>query len=104
MSDIEQQIVDRLGETNRWLRILARPALLDALAEGIRTREDYVLFQETDGEAIRDVAARAKVSFARVRGRWALWAQLGLVEETDVAGRFRKVVDLREVGFEIPDA
>ena len=104
MSEIEEPVLEALKEANRWLRLLAKPRLDECLTQEIRTREDYLTFQESDGRSSRAVAKSANVSRPTVIRRWARWAAAGIVEETETTGRFRKIVDLQDVGFEVPDA
>ena len=104
MSEVNEPQLAALKEMNRWLRLLARPRLDECLSQGIRTSEDYALFQKSDGRSTRDVARATSVSDKTVRSRWAAWVRLGIVEETETAGRFKKILDLSDVGFERPDA
>ncbi len=96
----EEELLEAARETNRWLRILALPALRERLAAELTKPGLRRVYQESDGRQIREVAASAKVALGTVHRYWQAWAAQGLVEPTQVAGRFRKIVDLRDVGLE----
>jgi transposase len=96
----EQELLDSVKETNRWLRILALPTLREKLASELNKPELRRIYQASDGRQIREVAASAKAGFGTVQRYWQAWAAQGLVEPAGVPGRFRKIIDLREVGLE----
>lgn len=96
----EDELLEAARETNRWLRILALPALRDKLAAELTKPGLKRVYQESDGRQIREVATSAKVGSSTVHRNWQAWAAQGLLEPTEVPGRFRKIVDLRDVGLE----
>ena len=94
---------DMLAEarkTNSWLRILALPTLRERLAAELSNPRLKRVYQASDGRQTRQVAAAAKVGIGTVHRMWQEWAAQGLLEPTDVAGRFRRIIDLKEVGLE----
>lgn len=96
----EDDILKSARETNRWLRILALPTLREKLAVELSKPELKRIYQASDGRQIREVATAAKVSVGTVHRYWQVWAAQGLLEPTEVAGRYRKIIDLKEVGLE----
>ena len=97
----EDDILKAARETNRWLRILALPTLREKLAVELSKPELKRIYQASDGRQIREVATAAKVGAATVHRYWQEWAAQGLLEPTEVvAGRYRKIIDLKEVGLE----
>ena len=49
----------------------------------------------TDGRSSRQVATLSGVSDRAIRDWWREWFERGLVEETDVGGRYQRKFDLR---------
>jgi len=97
---LEEDLLTAVKETNRWLRIMALPSLREKLAAELGKAELKRIYQESDGRQIREVASSAGVGFGTVQRHWQEWAAQGLVEPTEVSGRFRKIIDLKEVGLE----
>lgn len=97
----QDELVASLAEMKRWLRILALPALRQILEAEIPSQELRRIYQATDGRQIREVAAAASSSFGTVQRYWQIWAGRGLVEPTTRKRRFRRIVDLREVGLPV---
>lgn len=96
----EEKLLKAVKETNRWLRIMALPPLREKLAAVLTKREMKLVYQNSDGRQMREVAASANVGHTTVQRYWHEWATRGLVEPTEIAGRFRKIIDLKEVGLE----
>lgn len=97
----EEDLLAEIRQSNRWLRILALPTLRERLVAELTKPELRKIYDESDGRPIRKVAASAKAGFGTVQGHWQEWAAKGLMEPTDTAGRFRKVIDLKDVGLEV---
>jgi hypothetical protein len=97
---IEEELLKVVRETNRWLRIMAMPLLRERLASVLAKPEMKLVYQNSDGRQMREVASAAKVGHTTVQRYWQDWAAQGLVEPTEVPGRFRKIIDLKEVGLE----
>ena len=97
---VEEDLLRAVGETNRWLRIMALPILREKLTEELDKPELRRIYQESDGRPIRDVGKAAGVSHTTVQRHWQVWAAQALMEPTAVGGRYRKIIDLREVGLE----
>jgi hypothetical protein len=96
----EEEMLRTARQTNRWLRILALPALREALSTELSKPEFKRLYEASDGRSIREVAASAKVGVGTVHRYWQTWAAQGLLEPTESPGRFRRVVSLAEIGLE----
>lgn len=99
--ELMREIIGGQRETNRWLRMLAWPALSEALKKTLRTAEEMRVYRESDGRVSRDVGAAAGVSHTTVHKYWRRWARAGLVEPTGVEGRYRHLADPADVGLEI---
>jgi transposase len=67
------------------------------------TPQKRAVYQESDGRQIREVATAAHVGFGTVQKYWQDWSGKGLMEATDTAGRYRRVVSLDEIGLEVGD-
>lgn len=96
----QEDMLAEARETNRWLRILALPTLREQLAAELTKPELKRIYQASDGRQIREVATAAKVGVATVHRYWKDWSAQGLLGPTDVTGRFRRIIDLKEVGLE----
>lgn len=96
----EDAIVRELQIANKWLRVLAVPALRAALVDELTKPELARIYEESDGRDIRHVASSAGVGFGTVQRYWQDWSSKGLMESADRKGRFRKIIDLRDVGLE----
>lgn len=93
-------LMESLDEIRRWVKILALPVLREGLAAELGTPESRKVYQLTDGtRTIREVAESAGVGFGTVQRSWQLWASKGLLEPAARQGRFRRIVDLNEIGL-----
>lgn len=97
---IEEKLLEAMSETNRWLRIMALPVLRVKLEAEVNKPELRRIYQESDGRPIREVGKAAGVSHTTVQRYWQAWAAQALMEPTEVSGRYRKIIDLKEVGLE----
>ena len=97
---VEEDLLKAVGETNRWLRIMALPVLREKLEAELDKPELRRIYQQSDGRPIRDVGKAAGVSHTTVQRHWQAWAAQALMEPTGVSGRYRKIIDLKEVGLE----
>jgi len=97
---LEDELLKEAKEANRWLRVLALPTLREKLSAELKKPDLKRLYQESDGRQIREVATAAKVGFGTVQRYWQAWAAQGLLEPTEVPGRFRKIVDLKDLALE----
>jgi len=95
----EEEMLAEVKQSNRWLRILAFPSLRERLEAELGKPNLKRIYDASDGRQIREVASAAKVSFGTVQRYWQAWAAKGLLEPTDVSGRFRKIVELKDIGL-----
>ena len=95
-----EQLIACQRETNRWLKVMALPALAQALTGALKTPEEKRLYQASDGRTCRDVGKEAGVSHPTVLRHWNRWAAGGLVEQV-APGRYARLVDLDDVGIEV---
>ena len=86
-----EEIRDELRQANRWLRILATPLISEKLRAILKKDDEWRVYRASDGRAREQVAHSSAVSHGTVSNYWKAWASLGIVEETEVKGRFRKV-------------
>ena len=96
----QEELLQEVKATNRWLRVLAMPKLREVLDDALSNPQLKRIYQESDGRQIRSLAKAAGAGFGTVQRHWQAWAAQGLMEPTDVSGRFRKVIDLNEAGLE----
>ena len=92
------ELIDLQREANRWLRVMALPAVSEALSGALTTPEARRVYQASDGRTSREVGADAGVSHPTVLRYWNRWARGALVEQVAL-GRYRRVVSLDEVGL-----
>lgn len=103
--ELLQELIESQRETNRWLRVLALPVLTEALRNSLRNARERRVYQESDGRTSREVGESADVSHVTVIGYWGRWARVGIVEEVpDAEGRYRRLVDLGDVGIEVEES
>ena len=95
------EVLDAIRESNKWLRVLAQPVLSEALRIALKKPEERRVYQASDGRQVREVSQSSGVSFGTVVNYWKRWAKLGLVQETEVSGRFERLVDLRDLGMDV---
>jgi hypothetical protein len=102
--ELLQDLIQCQRETNRWLRVLALPVLGEALRSALRTVRERRIYQESDGRTSRDVGAASDVTHPTVLAYWARWVRAGLVDEVPGAeGRYRRLVDLSDVGISMEE-
>jgi hypothetical protein len=99
----EDDLLKEVRESKRWLRFLAIGSLRELLATELSGSALRRIYQESDGRQIREVAASSKAGFGTVQKYWQSWARKGLVEPTGVQGRYRRLIDLRDIGMEGSD-
>ena len=103
MSDAAVEQLLRRIEANtkeiaEWLQLAYGDLLRERLERVLSDGKRRLAYQTSTGDSSRAVAAVAKVSDRSIREWWKEWADLGLVEETPVEGRFRRKFDLRRLG------
>ena len=96
----QEELLQEVKVTNRWLRILAMPKLREVLDDALSNPQLKRIYQESDGRQIRSVAEAAGAGFGTVQRHWKVWADLGIVEPTQVEGRYRRIVDLKDLEME----
>lgn len=92
--DMLTEIRDAIRESNRWLRILATPLVSQRLKAILRKDDEWRVYGASDGRAREQVAESSGVSHGTVSNYWKAWAPLGIVEETETKGRYRKAFDV----------
>ena len=103
MTNEDVELLKAVRESNKWLRILALPALKTGLEAALKKPEERRVYQASDGRTIREVHEAAGVSYGTVVNYWRRWAKTGLVQETNVSGRYERLVDLADVGVEVEE-
>lgn len=102
--ELLQELIESQRETNRWLRVLALPALTEALSNSLRNERERRVYQESDGRTSREVGNSVGTSHVTVIGYWGRWATAGIVEQVPGAeGRYRRLVNLSDVGIEVEE-
>lgn len=85
------------------LRFLAFREIKRAIEENVKTETHRIIFENSTGKSMREVATIAGVSHPTVQAAWEKWAPLGIVvESTEKKGRFERICSLRDVGIEPP--
>lgn len=100
----DNKVVEVLEKMLRWVRfqgiLKAKEVLLDAL----KTDEEKIMYQYSDGRSSREIAKLVKPTSQTVRNYWKRWNALGIVEPISAPGgtRYRRVFSLEDFGIVIP--
>jgi len=93
-----------LREILRWARFENFPKLRKILLDTLKTREEKLAYELTDGERSRyDVAKEMNLPDSTIRSWWERWYNLGILEPSGRRkGRPQKIMSLEDMGIEIP--
>lgn len=96
-----------LKEQTKWLRFLALPNLKKTIEENLTTKEQKGIYDLSDGKnSTNDIAKKLraegiKVSHMTVYNYWKRWFAVGIVVPSEeYSGRFKKIIDLKEINIE----
>jgi transposase-like protein len=93
-----------LREILRWYRFENFPKLRKTLLDNLKTDQEKLVYELTDGENSRpDVAKQTGTPDSTVRNWWEKWYNLGILEPSRKRkGRPQKIMTLEDVGIEVP--
>lgn len=103
--ELLSELIEITKQNERWLKILAREHVEEAVKTTLSDKWEYKVYEESDGEkSTYDLAAfeEVPVSDSTVGRRLQKWRQVGIVEQTP-SGRYEKIVSLDHLGIEIPE-
>ena len=99
---------EKIDELIFWVRYPIWKTFLADLKTILRDDVDKLVYELSDGKnSTRDIAQVVtkmgrKISNVTVANMWQKWALIPLVIPAKIAGRYRKVVPLKQAGFEVP--
>jgi len=103
------EILSILVDIQKWIKFIGWSNVKNVLMDCLNTETKLLIYHFSDGEhGIRNIRDRIKkfglkTSYGGVHGSWQRWKKVGIVEPSHKRqGRFQKVFDLEEFGFEIP--
>jgi transposase len=96
--------VQILREILRWSRFENFPKLRKILLDTLKTPEEKLVYELTDGEKSRyDIAKETGIQDSTVRSWWERWYNLGILEPSGKRkGRPQKIMALEDMGIEVP--
>lgn len=102
-SDDIDEVKDLLQEILRWLKFLGWKRAGEVLAETLKTENERLMYQQSDGKSTIEVAKIAKVSHVTVYKYWQKWAAAGIVKPFEgYKGRYERAFSLEDFGIEVP--
>jgi hypothetical protein len=92
-----------LREILRWSRFENFPKLRKILLDTLKTDEEKLVYELTDGEKSRyDIAKETGIPDSTIRSWWERWYNLGILEPSGKRkGRPQKIMALEDVGIEV---
>jgi len=92
-----------LREILRWSRFENFPKLRKILLDTLKTDQEKLVYELTDGEKSRyDIAKEMGIPDSTVRSWWDKWYNLGILEPSGKRkGRPQKIVALEDMGIEV---
>lgn len=102
--ELTTDAVQILREILRWSRFENFPKLRKILLDTLKTDQEKLVYELTDGEKSRyDIAEETGISDSTVRSWWERWYNLGILEPSGKRkGRPQKIVALEDMGIEVP--
>lgn len=102
--ELTTDTVQILREILRWSRFENFPKLRKILLDTLKTDQEKLVYEFTDGEKSRyDIAKETGIPESTVRSWWDRWYNLGILEPSGKRkGRPQKIVPLEDMGIEVP--
>lgn len=100
------EITEKLDEIISWLKLIGRNEVKKILSELIKNEVDFILYQNSDGEkTVRELSLITGLSIKTVSMRWDTWEKLGIMKKIEIGtgGRGKRIFNLEELGFKIPN-
>src|SRR5438094_248271 len=90
--------LEELKEQTRWLRFLGLRALAPLAQAQLKTENERIVYEHTDGvRSSRDVGAATGVPSRTVAMWWKRWTTAGIAT-ADASGRARRLASLAQLG------
>jgi len=104
IEDKYDKMITFLEDIRKWIRFQGWRSVKEVLLDTLKTDEDKLVYQYSDGGSSRAVAEKAPVSHKTVTKMWEKWAKIGIVEPMQVqrGTRYKRAFSLDEFGIEIP--
>lgn len=101
---LAKNTLEILHEILKWSRFENFPKLRKILLDSLKTDQEKLVYELTDGEKSRyDIAKEIGISDSTVRSWWERWYNLGILEPSGKRkGRPQKIVALEDMGIEVP--
>jgi hypothetical protein len=101
--DNMETLVEISRDQLKMLRFLAFREIKRVLEESLKTDTHKIVYENSTGKSMREIAALAGVAHPTVQGLWEKWSPLGIVTEIEgQKGRYERICSLRAVGIEVP--
>lgn len=99
----EDRMIELLEEMVKWMRVTSIPRVKSLLSEILRSPEERIAYQSSDGKPSKEVAKLAGVSFGTITKWWRIWVKAGIAEAVSARGgkRARRIFSLEDFGIEI---
>jgi len=99
-AELLEELVEITRQNQRWLRILAREGVQEAVSSALTEPWEYELFERLDGNMPNsELAEDLPTSSSTVGRRLNTWQQIGIVEQTS-SGQYNKIASLELLGVE----
>lgn len=101
----EDRVIKLLEEILKWTRFQGMRRVKEVLLDTLRTEEEKIAYQYSDGRGSKEVAKLAGFkSHSTIIDYWKKWARLGLMEPMKVRGgtRYKRSFSLPDFGIEVP--
>ena len=101
--ELLKELIEVTRQNQRWLRILARSNVQEAVSSALSEPWEYELFDSLDGAtSANDLAEDLPKSSSTVGRRLNTWQQIGIVEQA-ANSQYDKIAPLSMLGVEIPE-
>jgi hypothetical protein len=104
--DSLKEIASILREILKWTKFAGSKEVKNVLKDALDTDQKLLVYHLSDGDkGSAEIGKKAGVSHSTVFNYWAAWARLDIVEPVKVRGgeRYKKVFELEDFGFVIPE-
>lgn len=101
-----EEIASILREILKWTRFSGSKEVKNVLKDALDTEQKILVYHLSNGlQGSSEIGGKAGISHSTVFRYWKDWARQGLVEPIKVRGgeRYKKVFDLEDFGFTIPE-
>jgi hypothetical protein len=104
--DALKEIASILREILKWTKIAGSKEVKNVLKSALDTDQKILVYHLSDGKkGSEEIGKKAGVSHSTVFNYWTSWVRQDIVEPVKVRGgeRYKKVFELEDFGFVIPE-